>query len=252
MTHERKLKIAVADSNAELRAHLGMNLQQFDIVASCGDGEELLRSIDEQRPEVVVLDTVLPGCDGIDVIRRAQDKPTAFIIISNFLNENILSELNELNVFYVMQKPANTTTLIEQIRRAGKRGSANKGSIVTGSNDIEVKVTDVIHEIGVPAHIKGYQYVREAIIYCINNRGAINKITRELYPSVAEKFETTPSRVERAIRHAIEVAWDRGDLDTLQGFFGYTVSTAKGKPTNSEFIAMIADRLSLQMKAVRQ
>jgi two-component system response regulator (stage 0 sporulation protein A) len=155
-----------------------------------------------------------------------------------------------MGVRYLMLKPCDCETLVERLEelRGGEpriRGTLRR----TDKSGIETMVTNIIHEIGVPAHIKGYQYLREAIIIAVNDMDVINAITKVLYPQVAKAFQTTPSRVERAIRHAIEVAWDRGDLDTLQRFFGYTVSNTKGKPTNSEFIALIADKLQLQLKA---
>ena len=152
-----------------------------------------------------------------------------------------------------MLKPCDMDALVE--RMSELRGSPTVrqlGTSRTGQPNIETMVTNIIHEIGVPAHIKGYQYLREAIMIAVNDMDVINAITKVLYPQVAKTFQTTPSRVERAIRHAIEVAWDRGDLDTLQRFFGYTVSNTKGKPTNSEFIALIADKLQLQLKSAAQ
>jgi two-component system response regulator (stage 0 sporulation protein A) len=178
--------------------------------------------------------------------------------VSGFASEHTLAEASSLGVSYYMQKPCDIPTLLSRIRMvSGKaRVSISPAAPVSRpvpsyEQSLESMVTEIIHEIGVPAHIKGYQYLREAIILAINDMDIINAVTKVLYPTVARKFSTTPSRVERAIRHAIEVAWDRGDLETLQKFFGYTVSNIKGKPTNSEFIAMIADRLSLQRRESR-
>ena len=253
-----KIRVCIADSNPDFRAFLATSLEaekDIEVASTCGDGEEMLRTIEESVVDVAVVDTLLPSRDGTEVLRRVRESQgasgTAFIVVSSFLPDNIVAELKALNAYYILQKPVNVSLLIERIRQAAKRGrgsSYSAANLVRTENDVEARVTDIIHEIGVPAHIKGYQYVREAIIYCIKNKKAVNNITKMLYPAVAETYGTTPSRVERAIRHAIEVAWDRGDLDTLQGFFGYTVSNTKGKPTNSEFIAMIADRLSLQMR----
>ena len=148
-----------------------------------------------------------------------------------------------------MLKPCTAQTVAQRVRDILEADRAAADRRLSAEPDIETMVTNVIHEIGVPAHIKGYQYLREAIIIAVGDMEVINAITKVLYPQVAKTFSTTPSRVERAIRHAIEVAWDRGDLDTLQRFFGYTVSNTKGKPTNSEFIALIADRLQLQLRS---
>jgi two-component system response regulator (stage 0 sporulation protein A) len=177
-------------------------------------------------------------------------KYPSVIILSCFMNEHTLDAAAELGAKYYIKKPFDFRSLLEQIRRFGTRASrtTDRGREVK-SVDIETMVTEVMHEIGVPAHIKGYLYLREAILLVIDDMETINAVTKVLYPTIAKNHKTTPSRVERAIRHAIEVAWDRGDIETLQSFFGYTVSNVKGKPTNSEFIAMIADRLQLQLKA---
>jgi two-component system response regulator (stage 0 sporulation protein A) len=205
------------------------------------------------------MDLILSGLDGLAVLEKLAalpdgDRP-AVIIISGFSSEHTLAEASNLGASYFMQKPCDIPALLARIRTvSGKSrpaGIAAGGGIrppVRQEQSLESLVTEIIHEIGVPAHIKGYQYLREAIILAINDMDIINAVTKVLYPTVAKKYSTTPSRVERAIRHAIEVAWDRGDLETLQKFFGYTVSNIKGKPTNSEFIAMIADRLSLQRR----
>ena len=169
---------------------------------------------------------------------------------SGFITDYVASAAANLGVQYLMLKPCDMTALTERLEEL--RGGQNVRSVSSTQESkpsIEAMVTSIIHEIGVPAHIKGYQYLREAIIIAVNDMDVINAITKVLYPQVAKAFQTTPSRVERAIRHAIEVAWDRGDLDTLQRFFGYTVSNTKGKPTNSEFIALIADKLQLQLKS---
>jgi len=253
---ENKVRVCLGDSNADFRAFLAASIENekdMEVVISSGDGDELLRGLEDVRADVAVIETLLPNKDGPEIMRRVQEmgQKQSFIVVSSFLPDNIVAELKTLNAYYILQKPVNVSLLIERVRQAAKRGASHYGvtSLARSDTDMEARVTDIIHEIGVPAHIKGYQYVREAILYCIKHKDAINSITKVLYPTVAKLYTTTPSRVERAIRHAIEVAWDRGDLDTLQGFFGYTVSNAKGKPTNSEFIAMIADRLSLQMKA---
>ena len=169
---------------------------------------------------------------------------------SAFVSDYVSSAATNLGVRYLMLKPCDLSALVERLEEVRGGQSIRQDAIRSNSKpNIESMVTSIIHEIGVPAHIKGYQYLREAIIIAVNDMDVINAITKVLYPQVAKTFQTTPSRVERAIRHAIEVAWDRGDLDTLQRFFGYTVSNTKGKPTNSEFIALIADKLQLQLKS---
>jgi len=190
--------------------------------------------------------------DGISVLKSmaGMERKPVVLAITCFVSPYVSAAIGNLGVRYVMMKPCDMSALVERLEeiRGGEilRFPAARRM---DKNSIESMVTGIIHEIGVPAHIKGYQYLREAIIIAVNDMDVINAITKVLYPQVAKTFSTTPSRVERAIRHAIEVAWDRGDLDTLQRFFGYTVSNTKGKPTNSEFIALIADKLQLQLKS---
>ena len=194
---------------------------------------------------------MLPQADGISVIRaaNAMEKKPMLLVLADFMTEFVSGLLVSLGVQYVLLKPCTSRAVLERLdemRNAVQQQRKPYGR--SRDADVEAMVTSMIHEIGVPAHIKGYQYLREAIIIAVKDMEVINAITKVLYPQVAKTFATTPSRVERAIRHAIEVAWDRGDLETLQRFFGYTVSNTKGKPTNSEFIALIADKLQLQLK----
>lgn len=231
----------------------------METTALADDGIEALRLITETSPDIVLLELVMPKLDGLSVLRRLPETGVAprVIVVSGFWNERVVAESSELGASYFVPKPCDCQALVSRIRQTAASRSAPQLSarpvVQTQPQkqepSLEAVVTDIIHEIGVPAHIKGYQYLREAIIITINDMDAINAVTKVLYPDVAKKFNTTPSRVERAIRHAIEVAWDRGDIETLQKFFGYTVSNIKGKPTNSEFIAMIADCLSLRRKA---
>ena len=176
------------------------------------------------------------------------------LVTSGFITDYVAMTVSNLGVQYLMMKPCDMTALVERLEEIRASQAAKRPALLRRpaqpEPNIESMVTGIIHEIGVPAHIKGYQYLREAIVIAVNDMDVINAITKVLYPQVAKTFGTTPSRVERAIRHAIEVAWDRGDLDTLQRFFGYTVSNTKGKPTNSEFIALIADKLQLQLKSM--
>jgi two-component system response regulator (stage 0 sporulation protein A) len=247
--------VFIADNSEEFCSQLTATLQKvqgFQIVGTANDGEQTLRSLAELRPDVLVLDMMLPKRDGISVLKAlmAMEHRPAILATSGFITEFVASTAANLGVRYLMLKPCDITAVVERLdeMRIGTecRPSTLRRNDKTG---IETMVTNIIHEIGVPAHIKGYQYLREAIIIAVNDMDVINAITKVLYPQVAKTFQTTPSRVERAIRHAIEVAWDRGDLDTLQRFFGYTVSNTKGKPTNSEFIALIADKLQLQMRS---
>ena len=207
--------------------------------------------VTDRKPKILVLDMMLKKQDGISVLKAIgsmEHKPVV-LATSGFITDYVASAAASLGARYLMLKPCDMAALVERLEEI-RGAAAQKGSIrpSTSQGNIETLVTSIIHEIGVPAHIKGYQYLREAIIIATQDMDVINAITKVLYPQVAKTFQTTPSRVERAIRHAIEVAWDRGDLDTLQRFFGYTVSNTKGKPTNSEFIALIADKLQLQLK----
>jgi two-component system response regulator (stage 0 sporulation protein A) len=207
---------------------------------------------------VAIIDVWLSKLDGIGVLRNCKslhfgsDLPPAFIIVSMVSNQNIFVEAANAGADLCMLKPYNMESLCEHIQTLVKGRYAPPAETVVETEssdpDIEAQVTRIIHQIGVPAHIKGYQYLRTAILMTISDNDMINSVTKVLYPSVAKKYQTTTSRVERAIRHAIEVAWDRGDVDTLNSYFGYTIQNNRGKPTNSEFIAMIADNLRLKYK----
>ena len=262
---ETKSRVLIADSGEDFRFLMADTISSEEdmlVVGTAGDGIETLALVEQKHPNVIVMDLVLTKLDGLGVLQKlAQvDQRPAVIIVSGFFNDHVVQEAAELGAYYFMPKPCDVPALLSRIRQVTQQ-TARKSNLRTvgagtdlyaGSDDLEAVVTEVIHEIGVPAHIKGYQYLREAIMIAVQDMDVINAITKVLYPQVAKTFATTPSRVERAIRHAIEVAWDRGDLETLQKFFGYTVSNVKGKPTNSEFIAMIADCLSLRRKvAVR-
>ena len=252
---EHTSTVFIADSAEDFCSGLTAALQRADgfrVVGTAGDGEQAIRMIEEKKPDILVLDLMLAKKDGISVLKaiaNMEHKPIT-LATSAFLTEYVSTAAANLGVRYLMLKPCDMAALVERMEEI--RGGESLRYPVQRRNDkvsIETLVTNIIHEIGVPAHIKGYQYLREAIIIAVNDMDVINAITKVLYPEVAKNFGTTPSRVERAIRHAIEVAWDRGDLDTLQRFFGYTVSNTKGKPTNSEFIALIADKLQLQLKS---
>ena len=255
---ENVLRTLIAEENGDYRNLLREALSEqpdFEVIASVGDGQEAAQKIMSKCPDLIIINNVLPQMDGIGVIQsvnklKMEKRPLIFMI-STFSGEQLTSELSSLGITYFMVKPFSISTLIDRIRQFRDKAKGETEALLTDEekqNKLAVDVTKIIHEIGVPAHIKGYHYLREAIIMAVNDMDVLNAVTKVLYPTVAKKFETTPSRVERAIRHAIETAWSRGDVDTLNGFFGYTVSNAKGKPTNSEFIAMIADRLALQYR----
>lgn len=255
---EHTIRVLIADDDREFRDILAEHLNEGTraaVVGSCGTGSGLADQICEQAPDVVVMDLMLPDVDGLTVLRevseRMQGKMPMVVVVSGFASAETTAACSELGVSFYLRKPVDLQALAQRITRYGGQRSFTRTPAVRMPDEdleIEMRVTNIIHQIGVPAHIKGYQYLREAIIMTIHDMEAINAITKILYPTVAKKFKTTSSRVERAIRHAIEVAWDRGDVDTLQEYFGFTVSGAKGKPTNSEFISMVADRLRLELK----
>ena len=247
--------VIIADNTEEFCNNLTTALKRsegFRVLGTANDGEQAIRMVTERKPDILVLDLMLAKQDGLSVLKAIAnlDRKPVTLATSRFVTDYVASAAANLGVRYLMLKPCDMTALVERLEeiRVGEGQKRTIGQTATPGN-IEAMVTGIIHEIGVPAHIKGYQYLREAIIIAVNDMDVINAITKVLYPQVAKTFQTTPSRVERAIRHAIEVAWDRGDLDTLQRFFGYTVSNTKGKPTNSEFIALIADKLQLQLKS---
>jgi len=257
---ETKTRVLIADPNEDYRLMMSDILsaeEDMEVAGCAADGLEALALVKETKVDVLLLELVLPKLDGLGVLRKLSElpQPPSVLVLSGFVNTHVIGEAAELGASYFFSKPCDTPELLQRLRQLGKcrqtapklvKGAAAPLIPVRNEPSLESVVTEVIHEIGVPAHIKGYQYLREAIILTIHDMDVINAVTKVLYPAVAKKFGTTPSRVERAIRHAIEVAWDRGDVETLQRFFGYTVSGIKGKPTNSEFIAMIADYLSLR------
>ncbi len=258
-------KILIADESQSLRATLreGLARAGYRHVEEATNGEEALQKISRNHPDIVLIDIWLSKLDGIGVLRSAgsmdfsPEKPPAFIVISSAPSETTFIQAIHAGAKLCLLKPIHIGSLCEHIEEiATARIEASyplptQSETDTGDKktpDIETQVTKIIHQIGVPAHIKGYQYLRTAILMTVRDSDVINSVTKVLYPSVAKKYQTTTSRVERAIRHAIEVAWDRGDVDTLNSYFGYTVQNNRGKPTNSEFIAMIADNLRLKYK----
>jgi len=245
------MKVLLADCSEEYCNQLNQVIEdseRFETVGITDNGQKAVELIKELKPDIIVMDMILSNLDGLGVLQaisEMSDKPAA-VIVSNFKNEYVVSKAAQLGARFYLLKPCSPETVLEKLLTI--RDLDRRAIGISDDVNVETMVTEMIHEIGVPAHIKGYQYLREAIMIAVADREVINAITKILYPQVAKTFSTTPSRVERAIRHAIEVAWDRGDLETLQRFFGYTVSNTKGKPTNSEFIALIADKLQLQLK----
>ena len=263
---EKQISVLIAETDTDFAENLRQHIAADSKTSVCEivkNGYQLIERVDILKPDVVVMDLVLPNLDGMCVLERLRDKRKEFenfrmpkiIVMSAFSYTTTAQMCMELGAAYYIQKPIGPESIRAAIKRVWEKPSETKAPISTSRKyeicenpDVETMVTEMIHEIGIPAHIKGYQYLRHAIMLVIDNLDVINSITKTLYPTVAEDFRTTASRVERAIRHAIEVAWDRGDTDTLNSIFGYTIATSKGKPTNSEFIAMIADRLRLQIK----
>lgn len=242
--------VLLADANEEFRTLVRKIIdetEEFSVVGSVGDGTEALRLAREEAPDLILMDVVLPGLDGFGVLKQLREqegKVPKVILISAFCSDSVVSEAVELGASYFLTKPVEENALLDRMRALFSRGAP----VEEHPAELKNLVTSVIHEIGVPAHIKGYQYLREAIQMSVNDMDMLGSITKTLYPTIAAKYQTTPSRVERAIRHAIEVAWNRGRMETLDALFGYTINTGKGKPTNSEFIALIADKIRLQYK----
>lgn len=264
-----KLNIAIADDNEKMVEMLGKMIEEdkdLNLVGKAHNGEEIYNIIRDKEPDIVLLDIIMPKVDGLSVMEKVNHdqevKHPSFIIVSAVGQERITEDAFQLGAEYYMLKPFDNQLLLDRIKSV-RRGCQRKMREVqkikpyesaaqymerTQAYNLETEVTNIIHEIGVPAHIKGYQYLRDAIILSVNDMEMLNSITKILYPTIAKRHQTTPSRVERAIRHAIEVAWGRGKMDTIDALFGYTVSTGKGKPTNSEFIALIADKIRLESK----
>jgi len=256
-----KIKVLLADDNKEYCDVVASYLQKQDdieIVAICNDGLEALASIQQNVPDIALIDAIMPRLDGLGLLERLFGSDTETlpicIMLSAIAEDKITAKALELGASYYIVKPFDMESLVSRIRQLKHdSGTYTRESIKNGiskhSLSIEARVTNILHEIGVPAHIRGYHYMRSAIVMAVDNIDVLNYITKELYPSIAKSAGTTPSRVERAIRHAIEVAWSRGRVDAIDSIFGYTVSNNKGKPTNSEFIALIADRLRLELKS---
>lgn len=256
-----KLKVEIADDNEEtlkLLEDIISTEKDMNIVGKAHNGEEAYDMIKAKDPDVVIMDLVMPKMDAISVMERykrdnePEKKKPQFIVLSAVGQEAIVESAMNFGAKYYLMKPFDPETVVNRIRYVNKPVRDIVPKVRMGdlklkqSVNMEMEVTDIIHEIGVPAHIKGYQYLRDAIIMSVNDMEMLGSITKILYPTIAKKYQTTPSRVERAIRHAIEVAWSRGKMDTLDALFGYTIHNGKGKPTNSEFVALIADKIRLE------
>ena len=257
---DTKIKILISDDDSEFCDDCANTLEQnnFSVFSITKDGNKLLESILKIKPSIVLCNVFMEKCDMLNVIETSKEKlgsnSPVFVAIIPAANEVLEQELLSNGVAYCLIKPINIKFLIDRLNGLYAMSTKNLSvtpakSSYSSNSSLEVIITDIIHQIGVPAHIKGYHYLREAILMAVNDIEIMNAVTKQLYPSVAKKHGTTPSRVERAIRHAIEVAWDRGDVDILNSYFGYTIHANKGKPTNSEFIALIADKLRVEMKS---
>lgn len=254
---DKDTKILIADENNEVRNHIHERLafSGAGLIDEVKNGDEAMKMISRQSYDIVISDLWLPSLDAASIMKRTAESgknTPSFVILTQVSTPSVLMEANRAGASLCMPKPIDYDTFSDKIdmilkNRSNSSASSDKTN-AADKIDMETQVTRIIHQIGVPAHIKGYQYLRTAILMTISDNDVINSVTKVLYPSVAKKYQTTTSRVERAIRHAIEVAWDRGDVDTLNSYFGYTIQNSRGKPTNSEFIAMIADNMRLKYK----
>ena len=246
---DNRKRVFLADANEEFRTMLQEAIdgdEAFTVIGAVGDGAEALRRIRQEKPDLVVMDTVLPGLDGLGIMKELElreGQPPQVLLLSAFCNERVVAEARDLGAYYFLTKPCTAEALLERMHAAVGRAPEP----VQSPAELKNLVTSIIHEIGVPAHIKGYQYLREAIIITVGNMEVINAVTKVLYPEVAKRFGTTPSRVERAIRNAIEVSWERGNPAVFEELFGYSSASGAPRPTNSEYIARIADRVRLDL-----
>lgn len=256
-----RMKVLISDDRRDYFSKCAaiFGAYDYEAVLAPKDGEKVCEMIREHRPDVVLMEVFMPRKDAVAVMKEiGADQnitPPLFMTISSFDSATLERELTAAGATYFFLKPIETDVMVERImeiaenRKKAQVPTAASVRAVAPQPDLQILVTDIIHQIGVPAHIKGYHYLRDSIILAIEQPDIINSVTKKLYPDVAKKNRTTASRVERAIRHAIEVAWDRGDVDVLNSYFGYTIHNGRGKPTNSEFIAMISDKLSLKLRS---
>lgn len=246
-----KVRFLMSDTAADVTAQCREALEQkgIEVTVVEKDGTKVLQKMLSIRPQVVLLDAFMPGLDALAVKQRynaAGERHTSFFVTGAFQSEEMEQELLDAGFAYYFVKPFDENVLAGRVLKAA--GGTERRPVHSCVDSDELTVTEILHQIGVPAHIKGYQFLRDAILLTMNDPEYINAVTKRLYPEIAKKNGTTASRVERAIRHAIEVAWDRGDVDTLNSYFGYTIHNLRGKPTNSEFIAMISDKMRLDKK----
>ena len=269
---KEKIKILIAYDNLDFVSNLVTYFQSqsdMEVIATAKDGIEAYEKILKEKPTVALIDVIMPHVDGLGVLEKlcsTNETLPICIMLSAVGQDSVTAKAIGLGAQYYILKPFKMDVLVQRVREIVSKPTAvprlplmsantvrstfvDVGNQASKEEVLEVKVTNIIHEIGVPAHIKGYQYLRDGIMMVVDNIEIINQITKQLYPDLAKKYKTTPSRVERAIRHAIEVAWNRGQIETVESIFGYTVNSNKGKPTNSEFIAMIADKLRLDLKS---
>ena len=247
-----KVKFLMSDTSAEVTAACreALELKGVEVTVVEKDGLKVLQKMLSVRPQVVLLDAFMPGLDALAVKQKynaAGERHTAFFVTGAFQSEEMVQELLDEGFAYYFVKPFDENVLASRVLKVAL-GHEKRVLVQTSVDSDELTVTEILHQIGVPAHIKGYQFLRDAILLTMDEPDYINAVTKRLYPEIAKKNGTTASRVERAIRHAIEVAWDRGDVDTLNSYFGYTIHNLRGKPTNSEFIAMIADKMRLDKR----
>jgi two-component system response regulator (stage 0 sporulation protein A) len=260
-----KINVAIADDNEQMLQELERILRsdaEIDIVGKARNGVEACQIIKEKKPDIVLLDLIMPKLDGLGVIEHTmQDgklsKQPVFLVVSAIGNENVVEDAFSLGIHYYIMKPFDGSTVIKKVKKAmevfggkedKKQNNIYEVQTAQKTHNLEAEITQLIHEMGVPAHIKGYQYLRDAILMSVEDEEMLHSVTKILYPAIAKRNATTASRVERAIRHAIEVAWGRGKMETIEAVFGYTINNSKGKPTNSEFIALIADKIRLEYK----
>ncbi len=260
-----KLNVAIVDDNEKIRSLLKEIVSKdkdLQVIGMAADGEEACQMIKEKEPDVVLLDMIMPKLDGLGVLERIHNdvqlnKYPSFIMVSAVGSEKVTEAAFARGASYYIMKPFDDEIIIERIKslysseiKITRNKVVNPYEKVASASEktLEEVITEMIHDVGVPAHIKGYQYLREAILMSVEDMDMLNSVTKILYPEVAKKYKTTPSRVERAIRHAIEVAWSRGKVDTIEEMFGYTISQGKGKPTNSEFIALITDKIRMEQQ----
>ena len=249
----QSIRVLIGDDSLELGISWATAFKEAGMYAITRpkSGKVLVEYVLTERPAVVILDAKTPGldvCDIIKTIKNNVDYSPVVFVTANYDSAKVEFEVMDAGADYYMLRPFDSETLVSKVLSVYNDKLAGKRNTLADESDIECVVTEIIHQIGIPAHIKGYHYLRDAIIMAVEDMEVLNAITKILYPTVAKKYQTTSSRVERAIRHAIEVAWSRGKLDTLDRLFGYTVSNGKGKPTNSEFIALIADTIQLEYK----